>query len=124
MTRAAVILFVFAAVVGAVGIVGALRDSDGGSGGGVEVQIRPDGGFEPSTVTVDAGDTVRWVNDSGEDAWPASDVHPTHQLLPGFDPKRVITSGESWSFTFETPGRHPYHNHLAPERSGVVVVRS
>ena len=126
MVRLAVILLVFAAVVGTVGIIAAARDSEGSddeAGGGVEVHVTADGGFDPQTVTVDRGGTVTWVNDSGDDAWPASDVHPTHQLLPGFDPKRVVTDGESWSFSFETPGRHTYHNHLAPENEGVVVVR-
>src|SRR5215207_8003978 len=124
MVRLAVILLVFAAVVGTVGIVAAARDSGDDEGsGGVEVQMTATGAFDPPTVTVDRGDTVTWVNDSGDDAWPASDVHPTHQLLPGFDPKRVVLSGSSWSYTFETAGRHPYHNHLAPENKGVVVVR-
>jgi plastocyanin len=124
MIRVAVILLVFAAVVGTVGIVAAARDSGGdGGGSGVEVHVTAAGGFEPRSITVDRGGTVTWVNDSGDDAWPASDVHPTHQLLPGFDPKRVVTSGESWSYTFGAPGRHPYHNHLAPENKGVVVVR-
>jgi plastocyanin len=122
--RLAVILLGFAAVVGTVGIVAAARDSDGDErGGGVEVHVTAEGGFDPQTVTVDRGDTVTWVNDSGDDAWPASDVHPTHQLLPGFDPKRVVVDGQSWSYTFGSPGRHPYHNHLAPENKGVVVVR-
>jgi plastocyanin len=125
MVRLAVILLVFAAVVGTVGIVAAARDSGGGDDedGGIEVHVTASGGFDPQTVTVDRGDTVTWVNDSGDDAWPASDVHPTHQLLPGFDPKRVVTDGESWSYRFGTPGRHTYHNHLAPENKGVVVVR-
>ena len=42
-------------------------------------------------------------NESGDDFWPASNVHPTHLLYPGFDAKKPILDGGSYSFTFTKP---------------------
>ena len=121
MVRAAVIILAAAAVIGTVGIVGALRES-GSDETGHRVAVTPNG-FVPATITIPSGETVTWVNESGDDTWPASDVHPTHERYPGFDARRAVRSEESWSFTFERAGRWTYHDHLLPETKGVVVVR-
>ena len=71
------------------------------NGGGNVVKIT-DNGFEPSTLTIKSGDTVRFENDSSDDAWPASNVHPTH-----------LTKVGSWG----------YHNHLEPDTQGTIVVK-
>ena len=107
-------------MVGAVGVVAALRD--GGSSADHEV-TRTAGGWEPATLAIARGDTVEFVNASGEDAWPASDVHPTHEVYPGFDAERGVPAGSSWSYTFDRAGSWSFHDHLAPEAKGVVVVR-
>lgn len=96
-------------------------DENGGGGGGNVVEITDDG-FEPSSLTVSSGDTVTFENKSSDDAWPASDVHPTHQLYPGFDAKKPLLSGESYSFTFAKAGTWGYHNHLEPDERGTIVV--
>ena len=44
-----------------------------------------DTGFAPLSVTIKKGTTVTFVNESSRGMWVASAVHPTHQLLPGFD---------------------------------------
>jgi hypothetical protein len=54
--------------------------------------------------------------------WPASDSHPTHNRLNGFDPGEGIAPGESWSFTFTQAGVWDLHNHLAPRFLGRVLV--
>ena len=82
----------------------------------------PDG-FEPLRLEVDAGDEVRFLNESEAAMWPASNIHPTHQIYPEFDAGEPIEPGESWGFTFDRPGFWRYHNHLGPERSGLVVVQ-
>ncbi len=89
-------------------------------------------GFEPSTVTIRKGQTVRWVNTSDEDVWPASAVHPTHSLYPqksptdclgsDFDACRGLKPGESWEFTFDHVGEWRYHDHIHAYRTGSVVV--
>lgn len=94
----------------------------GGGGGGNVVKITDDG-FEPSTLTINAGDTVKFENESSDDAWPASNVHPTHQLYPGFDAKKPLLPGASYSFTFTKTGSWGYHNHLEPDVQGTIVVK-
>jgi plastocyanin len=96
----------------------------GGSsgGGGNEVKLT-DSGWEPSTLTVDKGTTVKFVNDSSDDFWPASNDHPTHLLYPGFDAKRPFVKGQSYEFTFDKVGSWGYHNHLNPSVEGTIVVK-
>lgn len=78
-----------------------------------------DDGFTPSTITVARGTTVLFVNESSGSMWVASAVHPTHQVLPGFD---QLSAGERYTYTFEQEGSWKYHNHLAPSQTGTVVV--
>jgi plastocyanin len=94
----------------------------GGSGGGKVVQIEDDG-FHPQTLTIDAGDTVEFENKGSDDAWPASNVHPTHLLYRGFDAKKPLLPGDSYSFTFTKTGSWGYHNHLEPDVQGTIVVK-
>lgn len=86
------------------------------------VAFTGDGGFVPKRLDVQPGTQVRFVNDSDEDFWPASNIHPTHSILPELDANRPIAPGETWALTFGTRGFWRYHNHLAPEFGGLVVV--
>jgi plastocyanin len=97
--------------------------SGGGDGGGGNVVKIEDDGFQPQTLTINAGDMVKWENDSSDDAWPASNVHPTHLLYPGFDAKKPLLPGDSYSFTFTKTGNWGYHNHLEPDVQGTIVVK-
>lgn len=110
-------ILAFAAAVGTVGLV-----RDDASGAEHEIS-RTSSGWEPRTLTVDPGAIVVFVNESSDETWPASDVHPTHELLPGFDAERGVPRGGSWSYTFDRSGRFGFHDHLSPETVGVVVVR-
>src|SRR5260221_12536888 len=49
-----------------------------------------DTGFEPTTLTIKQEDSVTFTSKRGKPFWPASDLHPTHELYPQFDPKRPI----------------------------------
>lgn len=80
-------------------------------------------GFTPSTITIKAGDTIIFKNNSNKDVWPASDPHPTHTDYPGFDPGQAIPPGGQWSFKFTKVGTWGYHNHLQPGQTGTVVVQ-
>jgi plastocyanin len=93
----------------------------GQSSGGTVVRMEADS-FSPATLTVRAGETVTFENESGDDKWPASDVHPTHEEYPGFDAERAVLDGESYEFTFERRGRWGYHDHLKPDIEGTIVV--
>ena len=79
-------------------------------------------GFEPQDVTVDSNQTVIFTNQDDKERWPASNVHPTHELYPQFDPKGPIKIGGSWTFSPKNPGEWKYHDHLFPHLRGTVVV--
>jgi plastocyanin len=94
-----------------------LHISAAGAAETVEVQIR-DYRFEPATVQVRPGDTVRWVN---------GEKRTSHSVLfegpQGMESERLFP-GESWSRRFDQPGRHPYRCGPHPEMEGVVEVRA
>ena len=93
-------------------------------------------GFSPSTLTIKAGDTVKFLAVDNSDRWTASAVHPTHTVYPGssiskcntderdeiFDACKTIPNGQSFSFTFTKIGTWNYHDHKDPSEKGVIVV--
>ena len=80
-------------------------------------------GFSPATITISAGESVTWVNDSSKNSWPASAPHPQHTDYPGFD-SFGIAADSSWSFQFNNTGPSwDYHDHNKPSRKGTVVVQ-
>ena len=80
-------------------------------------------GFSPKRLEIEVGGVVRFLNESESSLWPASNIHPTHQIYPAFDAKEPVRPGESWLFAFAEVGFWRYHNHVEPARSGLVVVR-
>jgi len=97
----------------------------GTSKGGVmerTVVTYSDGGFNPKTVTVKVGTTVTFMNDSSGAMWVASDPHPVHTLLSGFDELNSVRKGGSYEYTFTKVGTWTYHNHMNPSMKGTVVV--
>ncbi len=94
-------------------------------------------GFSPSTLTINAGDSVVFINKDSKKHWPATDVHPTHEVYPGsdigkcgsseeseiFDACRGLEKGEVFTFTFQEKGEWPYHDHLKPITAGTIIVR-
>lgn len=87
------------------------------------VELKEDG-FSPKEITIQAGDTVRFVTTRGKPFWPASNLHPTHEIYPEFDPKEPVNPGQSWSFRFDKAGTWQYHDHLAPLYRGVIIVEN
>lgn len=79
-------------------------------------------GFEPKNITISLGDTVRFVNENTVPHWPASALHPTHEIYPAFDPKMPIESGSEWVFTFDRKGIWRFHDHLYPMMGGAITV--
>ena len=80
--------------------------------------------FNPRRLDISVGDVVRFENSSSDPMWPASNIHPTHEIYSAFDAKRAVAAGDSWSFEFNRIGFWRYHNHLAPNVSGLVVTTS
>ena len=94
-------------------------------------------GFEPKEVEITKGTKVTWINEQPNPSWPASAVHPTHEVYPGssikkcgtseqdkiFDACRGLNQGESWSFIFNEIGEWYYHDHLNSSWKGEIVVK-
>lgn len=72
-------------------------------------------GYEPSSVTIKVGDTVRWVN-------PTSIQHTA--TLDGLFDSGPVGQGESFTYTFETAGTFHYlcSIHGAALQSGTITV--
>lgn len=79
--------------------------------------------FQPETMTIKAGETVTWTNDSGFTASINSDPHPIHTDYGPMNNVGQLMNGEFKSFTFNTPGTYKYHNNNKPEQKGTIVVQ-
>ena len=79
-------------------------------------------GYAPNTITVKKGTTVTFVNQSSGGMWVASAVHPTHQLLPGFDQLASVAKSGMYEYTFTKVGTWKYHNHVNASDTGTVIV--
>lgn len=86
------------------------------------VTVGADGKFTPDLVKIKKGETVKWKNKTDRFIWPASAIHPTHQIYPEFDARRGIAPSEEYSFTFDKAGIWKYHDHLKPSTFGTVEV--
>ena len=88
-------------------------------------------GFEPSTLTINKGDTVAFVNVDTAPHHPASAVHPTHAVYPEpggcvgskFDACGNVEPGQNFTFTFDYAGSWKYHDHLNLAHYGTIVVQ-
>ena len=97
-----------------------------------------DNGFEPKTVMIKKGETVRFVGQAETGVWVASNDPPTHTkydssaasqhclgsnpLAGAFDTCRALSAGEFWEFTFDNTGSWGYHNHRRSGDIGTIVV--
>ncbi|MEK7081371.1 MAG: hypothetical protein AAB888_00200 [Patescibacteria group bacterium] len=82
-----------------------------------------DAGFAPTALEIASGETVTFVNESSNQMWIASAIHPTHELLPEFDQMEGTPKGSMYSFTFTKPGVWKFHDHLNPAMKGSVTVK-
>ncbi|MDP3769635.1 MAG: hypothetical protein Q8R40_01685 [bacterium] len=80
-------------------------------------------GFSPQEITITAGDTVLFKTLRGVPFWPASNLHPTHDIYVEFDPQMPIDPDKQWQFTFERSGKWQFHDHLAPKYTGIITVQ-
>ncbi|HWH16666.1 MAG TPA: hypothetical protein VNU25_03725 [Candidatus Paceibacterota bacterium] len=114
-------------------------ETDKGTLPAATVVTLTDAGFSPASVTVSAGQTVRFVNDSSRSMWIGADEHPTHTEYDGtstrehcvegaavggaFDQCQAVPRGASWEFTFTKAGTFGFHNHTGASSVGTVIVR-
>ena len=94
-------------------------------------------GYLPSSLTINKGETVTFVNKADKSTWPASNVHPTHTVYPKsdiqkcgtseeakiFDACKELAKGETYSFTFNEEGKWEYHDHLSARKKGTIIVQ-
>ena len=79
-------------------------------------------GFSPSSISISGGQSVIWVSVASGLARVASDPHPTHGGLPGFE-SGDLSMGQEYKFTFSQAGNWGYHNHWTPSQIGTVNVQ-
>jgi plastocyanin len=70
--------------------------------------------FNPSTLTVTAGTTVKWTNKDGI-------THTVTSNTGVFDSGNINSNG-TFSFTFATAGTYPYHCNIHPSMTATVIV--
>src|SRR3989344_7246707 len=102
-----------------IAFLGAKKSEEGKSSAKVEITA---GGFAPASLTAKVGTKVTWKNETDTLAWPASDPHPVHTGLPGFDALAGLAHDATYSFTFLTAGSFGYHDHLNTSHTGTIVV--
>ncbi len=81
----------------------------------VSVKIVPGGKFSPAKVTIDSGDVVEWSNNTSANRQIVAD--------DGSFASSTLKPGQSYSFTFKTPGTYAYHDGLHPSVKGSVVTQ-
>ena len=74
--------------------------------------------FEPAEITVAAGTTVIWVNDSGVEHTVTAGTRGNPTNL--FD--ETVSTGDSFSYQFDEPGTYQYFCDIHPGMDGVVAV--
>lgn len=90
----------------------------------VTVKMGTDSGmlaFEPSTVTIKPGDTVKWVNNKlppHNIVFEGSAANKSHQQL-------MFSPGESYEVSFDEPGTYSYYcsPHRGAGMAGKVIVQ-
>jgi hypothetical protein len=85
------------------------------------IVVRLSTGFYPKVIRVQPNESIRFINLTRLPSWPASGPHPTHTTYSEFDPQDGIPFGGSWTFTFTREGTYPFHDHNAPQMTGIVI---
>jgi plastocyanin len=123
----------------AIAVSGAGCLSAGGSGKPRRVSMTEDFGYDPERLRVDAGTTVRWVNDSDVGhtvtayeaeipegaAYFASGGFGTERAARNDAGGGLLDAGGSYEHTFEVGGAYGYFcvPHESSGMTGTVVVR-
>ena len=80
-------------------------------------------GFVPQTITITAGTTVRWVNDDQTAHQPMSDNYDPNKANADAFSSKPMSPGDTFDFTFKTPGTYKYHCNIHGYMTGTVIVR-
>lgn len=75
--------------------------------------------FAPTSVTIKTGATVKWTN---QDSTTHTVTGNGNNVPTGFDSGN-LDNGQSYSFTFDTPGTYSYHCKIHPQMTGTITVQ-
>ena len=113
-----------ALVLGVLGVAAGCGGSGNGYGTGPTGNNNPgstttsisvkNNSFDPSATTVAVGSTVTW-------SWAAGDV--AHNVTFDDGPKSADQSSGSYTRTFATAGKYPYHCTIHSGMTGTVTVQ-
>lgn len=79
--------------------------------------------LQPQTIKITKGGSVTWINKDTAPHHIASDPYPEASTLPGLNSGEALSSGDSYTHTFEQAGTFTYHDQLNPTiLKGTVVV--
>ena len=89
-------------------------------------RLTDNGGFQPSPIQLQVGDTVTWINDdlephtvtSGSSGVPDNKFNSSPDFIP------LMAPDASFSHTFTEVGEYPYFCMLHPNMVGTVIVGS
>ena len=101
----------------------------GGGGGtvGATITIGANGAVSPATVTINSGESVRFVNNHNRDHQMASDPHPNHTDCPAINTLPTLAAGQSGQTnaltTSRTCGFHDHLNDTDANLRGSIVIR-
>jgi len=82
-----------------------------------------DSGFSPQSVTIKAGETVTFKNNSSSQLQVASAPHPTHTDRPELNAPGPMGLGQTFSTAISEKGTWKYHDHLNPSLFGSITVQ-
>lgn len=86
------------------------------------VVVLTEDGYSPEDITISKGTTLTFKTTRNSPYWPASNLHPTHEIYPEFDPQEPIEAAKTWSYRFDKVGTWHFHDHLAPYYTGSITV--
>jgi len=78
-------------------------------------------GFDPASITVKSGSTVRWVNE--DSTTDAALYNPTHRIsLVTVKDSPLLSPGQGWSWVFNEPGTYDFSDMIHTVPKGTVIV--
>jgi plastocyanin len=104
----------------------------GGGGGspgpiGATITIGANGAVSPASVTINAGESVRFVNSHNQAHQMSSDPHPAHSDCPAINATNSLDPGQSGQTNALTTSRTcGFHDHLRDTDAGLrgtIVIR-
>jgi len=78
--------------------------------------------FDPGTITIDPGTTVRWVNEDETAHMTVSDDFEDGSANPNAWSSDPLNPGDSFEFKFDTSGTYKYHCGVHEYMKGTVIV--